>query len=71
MIMAKMHTRMKRRLGISTHKRGNIPSLHKKKGPKTFATEERANEYAKEQGITKFELKSVKKDKRFQIVNLE
>lgn len=69
--MAKIHTRAKRRLGISTHKRGTNPSLHKKKGPKTFSTEERANEYAKEQGIDKFELKSVKKDKRFQIVNLE
>jgi hypothetical protein len=69
--MVKMHTRAKRRLGISTHKRGNKPGLFRKNGPKTFATEERAKEYAKEQGITKFELKSVKKDKRFQIVTLE
>ena len=69
--MVKIHTRAKRRLGISTHKRGIIPSLHKKKGPKTFATEERANEYAKEQGIKQYELKSVKKGKRFQIVPSE
>ncbi len=69
--MVKIHTRAKRRLGISTHKRGNVPSLHKKKGPKTFATEERVNEYAKEQGIKKFELKSVKKGKKFQVVPLE
>jgi len=69
--MVKMHTRAKRRLGIGTHKRGNKPSVHKRKGPKTFPTEERAKEYAKENGISKFELKSVKKGKRFQIVSLE
>jgi hypothetical protein len=69
--MVKMHTRMKRRLGISTHKRGNIHNLIKKKGAKTFPTEERAKEYAAEKGIKKFELKKVKKGLRFQIVSLE
>jgi len=67
--MSKVHTRMKRRLGISTHKSGNVSTAIKKKGAKTFPTEERAKEYAVEQGIVDFELKKVKKGLRFQIVS--
>ena len=58
---------MKRKLGISTHKRGSFPSSVSKKGPKTFPSEERANEYAKENNIAHYELIRVKKNKRFQI----
>ncbi len=66
--MVKVHTRMKRRLGISTHKRGSVSTAVKKKGPKTFPSEERAKEYASAQGIKDFELKKVKKGLRFQII---
>ena len=59
--MTKEHPKQKER-------KANIPTFHKK-GAKTFATEERAKEYAKENKIINFELKKVKKDKRFQIVN--
>jgi len=65
--MKKTHTRAKRKARLSTH-RGKIPSLNKKKGAKTFKTEERANEWAKDNKIEKFSLKKVKKDKKFQIV---
>ena len=47
--MKKVHTRAKRKAKLSTH-RGKIPTGKKKKGPKTFKTEERANEWAKETG---------------------
>ena len=65
--MRKVHTRAKRKAGLSTH-RGTIPSARRKKRPKTFETEERANEWAKENKIEKFSLKKVKKGKKFQIV---
>ena len=65
--MKKIHTRAKRRAGISTHK-SKIPSGKKKKRPKTFKTEAAANEWAKKNKIEKFSLKKVKKDKKFQIV---
>jgi hypothetical protein len=67
--MAKVHTRMKRRLGISTHKRGFTNNPIKKKGAKTFPSEESANKYAADNSITDFKLKKVKKGLRFQIVS--
>ncbi|MBT6995406.1 hypothetical protein HN865_03010 [Candidatus Woesearchaeota archaeon] len=67
--MVKVHTRMKRRLGISTHKSGNVSTVAKKKGPKTFPSEDSAKAYAAEQGIKDFELKKVKKGLRFQIIS--
>jgi hypothetical protein len=68
--MVKIHTRAKRNLGLSTHRAYSktISASHKKKGPKTFKTEEAANKYAEENGIKSFELKKVKKNKKFQIV---
>jgi len=65
--MKKIHTKAKRKAGLSTH-RGKIPTGRKKKGPKTFKTEATANEWAKENKIEKFSLKKVKKGKKFQIV---
>ena len=43
----------------------------KKNRPKTFFREENANKYAKEHGIKNYFLKKVKKDKKFQIVEVE
>ena len=54
--MVKVHTRMKRRLGISTHKSGNVSTVAKKKGPKTFPSEESANAYATNNDINDFKL---------------
>ena len=67
--MAKIHTRMKRRLGISTHKRGTMSKPVKKKGAKTFPSEESANAYATNNDINDFKLIKVKKGLRFQIVS--
>ncbi len=67
--MRKLHTRAKRRLGVAAHigKRNSI-SKPKKKGPKTFKTEAAANDWAKKNKISKYSLKKVKRDKKFQIV---
>jgi hypothetical protein len=69
--MAKVHTRAKRRLKGGTHGCSGKPSGFKKKGAKTFKTEKDAQKYASENGIASYELKSVKNDKRFQIIEKE
>jgi len=55
---------------VGTHKthKAMITGKPRKKGPKTFKTEENAKKYAEENGIKNFELKKVKKDKKFQII---
>ena len=67
--MRKLHTRAKRKLGVAAHigKRSTL-SKPKKKRPKTFKTEAVANEWAKKNKISKYSLKKVKRDKKFQIV---
>ena len=69
-MVKKNHTRAKRKTGLGTHKphRARLRNMPRKVGPKTFKTEESANKYAEEKGIKKFELKKVKKNKKFQIV---
>ena len=69
--MAKMHTRAKRRLKLGTHGNGIKINAIKKKGAKTFKTEKDAQKYASENGIASYGLKSVKKEKRFQIIEKE
>ena len=55
--MAKLHTRQKRYLGISSHLRGNKNILKPKpKGDKTFKTKESAEKYAKAQKYEKYEI---------------
>jgi hypothetical protein len=70
--MKKIHTRAKKKLRLGTHTqhKARLFGWGKKKGAKTFKTEESANNYAKENNITKFELKKVKKNKKFQIMEL-
>ncbi|MBT3297631.1 hypothetical protein HN385_01805 [archaeon] len=56
--MAKVHTRMKRKLCISSNTNYKInfnKSVHKTR-PKTFKSEEAAQAWAKAQGIEKYEL---------------
>ncbi len=71
--MKKIHTRIKRKYGLSTHKNWYYffhPTLVKRKRPKTFKTEEAANDWASNHGLKPEEywLKSVKHNKKFQIV---
>lgn len=64
-----IHTRAKRKLKLSTkfqHK-AFVKGIERKVRPRTFATEEAANKWAAEKGITSYTLKKVKKGKRFEI----
>ena len=69
-MVKKIHTREKGKRGFGTHlpHRAKIKGIPRKKGPKTFKTEEAAKKYADDNKIKKYELKKVKKDKKFQIV---
>jgi len=66
----KIHTRVKRLRGLgSAHKHYTIfHPAEKKHGPKTFSTEASAHAWAKKQNIADYALKSVKRNKRFQVV---
>jgi len=73
--MAKIHTRIKRRYGLSTTQR-HYPYFHgieKKHRPKTFNTEEAANAWALKQGLKpgQYHIKKVKHNKKFQVVARE
>ncbi|GEM_PF-1957219 len=70
--MAKIHTRIKRRLGLSTHLRHYLhfhPGTRRSR-PKTFATEETANKWAAEHnlGPEQYFLKPAKNNKKFTVV---
>ena len=68
--MKKVHTRVKRRLGLSTHL-DHYEFFHpqmKKHRPKTFKTEDAAKIWAKSHGLGQYSLKKVKHNKRFQII---
>ena len=70
--MAKIHTRIKRRYGLSTS-HGHYSYFHgagKNNRPKTFNTEESANTWALKQGFKpeQYDLKKVKHNKKFQVV---
>ena len=71
-MVKKIHTRAKRKMGFGTHlpHRARIKGIPRKKGPKTFKTEEADKKYADDNKIKKYELKKVKRDKKFQIVEL-
>ena len=68
--MKKIHTRVKRKKGYGTHlsHRAKILGKRRKSRPKIFKTEEAVKKYAEMQDIKKYELKKVKKGKKFQIV---
>ena len=70
--MAKIHTRIKRRLGLSTHLRHYL-HLHpgiKRNRPKTFTTEEGAHTWAAKQNLKpeQYSLKPAKYNKKFMVV---
>ena len=68
--MPKLHTRRKRKLGISTHKPGS--KVKRSTRPKTFKTEIDAKKWAELNGIKDFYLINLKnefsKDKKYRIV---
>ena len=75
--MKKIHTRIKRKFGLSTGKNWYYTFFHKnlieKKRPKTFKTEESAKKWAEAQGLKKFELKNIRigtKDKKIRVITL-
>lgn len=62
--MGKIHTRTKRRHGLSTHTRhryffSNIPPKNR---PKTFKSEEKAKEWAEKQGFKGYKLVNLKSE---------
>ncbi|MBI2523338.1 hypothetical protein HYW19_03040 [Candidatus Woesearchaeota archaeon] len=70
--MAKIHTLVKRRKGLGTA-HGHYCYFHrigKRHRPKTFNTEEAVNAWALKQGLgpEQYYIKSVKHNKRFQVV---
>lgn len=70
--MKKVHTRIKRRCGLSTFL-NQYKFFHpgvKKHRPKTFKTEEGANEWALNHGLKpgQYYLKKVKRNKKFQVM---
>lgn len=74
--MRKVHTRTKRKLGLSTHL-AHYKFFHsgvkKPSRPKTFKTEESANAWALSHGLKPeyYSLKKVKKNRKFQIVTCD
>lgn len=74
--MRKVHTRTKRKFGLSTHLRHYKlfhPGVKKPNRPKTFKTEEAANAWALSQGLKPehYSLKEVKKNKKFRVVTCD
>ena len=73
--MPKIHTRMKRKIGLSSTRKHQYyfhPAI-KKNRPRTFKTEESANKWAAAHGLkpAEYSLNSVKKGKRFQVASYE
>lgn len=67
--MAKLHTKRKRRYGLTSNRGFKKTMLNpRKKRAKTFVSEESADIWAKENNIKEYSLKKVKKGKRFEIV---
>ncbi len=70
--MAKMHTRIKRRMGLSTHLKHyrNSNSVIKSSRPKTFNTEESAHTWAAKQNLKpeQYSLKPAKYNKKFMVM---
>ena len=72
--MNKVHTRMKRKIGSSTHLGCARPeNRNRKKRLRTFKSEESANKWAESQGIKKYELQNLRigdKDKKIRVIKL-
>jgi len=73
--MVKIHSRIKRKLKISTHNNTRLKRYEKKKRPKSFKTEELAQLWAAKNKIENFELVNLRnersKSKKIRIISLE
>lgn len=70
--MTKMHTRLKRMLGLTTPGKRNL-TTKKKKGARTFSTSDKAKEYAiniLKLPEDKFSIVTAKRNKRFKIIKI-
>ncbi|MBS3136473.1 hypothetical protein J4401_05965 [Candidatus Woesearchaeota archaeon] len=68
--MKRLHTRVKRLLGV-TKSRWGLRNTEKKSRPRTFLTEEKAREYATgtmKLSDSSYTIASAKRDKKFKIV---
>lgn len=69
--MGKIHTREKRKRGLSTHRsyKKTQSIVKRKTGEKTFSTETSAKKWAEKEGLKQdsFKLVKVKKGKRFAV----
>ena len=68
--MPRIHTRVKRKLNITTCRRGTGRNTGRKPGPKTFTTKESATKYATETRKLKegsFNIVPAKRNKKFKI----
>ena len=66
--MPRIHTRVKRKLNVTTCRRGTGRNTGRKKGIKTFLSKETASKYAKEtMKLEKFNILPAKKNKKFKI----
>lgn len=72
--MVKVHTRMKRKMGSSTHLGcARSENRNRKKRPKTFKSEESAKKWAESKGINNYELNNLRftdKDKKIRVKKL-
>ena len=70
--MAKMHTRIKRKRGLTSHLKHNknSDSMIKINGPKTFKTEEGARSWAEKNKLSpaQYTIEKAKRNKRFMAV---
>ncbi|MDA1196709.1 MAG: hypothetical protein O2779_01965 [Nanoarchaeota archaeon] len=71
--MPKIHGNKKREYQLAAHKNHEktLRGVVRAKRVRTFGTEEGANTYAEANNIKNFDLKKVKKNKRFQIVKTD
>ncbi|MBD3164060.1 hypothetical protein GF323_02595 [Candidatus Woesearchaeota archaeon] len=70
-MMVKLHTRVKRKLGLITSRKHRFRNVKGKKGAKTFLSEEKARKYALEimkLNENEFGIIPAKRNKKFRIV---
>ncbi|MCK5282582.1 MAG: hypothetical protein KAK00_04185 [Nanoarchaeota archaeon] len=71
--MPRIHTRIKRKLGITSSRKGRFRNVEGKNSAKTFSTEDKAKEYAlKTSKLAEgsFNITKAKKNKRFKIIKI-
>ena len=65
--MPRIHTRVKRKLNMTTTRKGRFLNVKGKKGAKTFSREDLAHEHAKKLGLENYSVVPAKRNKRFKL----